>query len=83
LKKSHEIWEGIPAGSITLNFPGLILRLVMNGIGIGALPDAFVTQAVGQGRDVRILPEWCLPELFCLVPDAYSTPSSSQNLIFY
>ncbi|MDE3021682.1 MAG: hypothetical protein KGI54_07455 [Pseudomonadota bacterium] len=55
----------------------------MNGIGIGALPGAFVTQAVGQGRDVRILPEWCLPELsvWFLMSTRRHLPAKTRSFI--
>lgn len=55
------IWEGIPPGRLTLNSPDMIQQLLLDGAGIGALPDRFVAEDVHHQRLVRILPKWCLP----------------------
>ena len=55
------VWEGIPPGRLTLNSPDMIQQLLLDGAGIGALPDRFVAEDVRGKRLVRILPKWCLP----------------------
>ena len=57
------VWEGIPSGRLALNSIGVIQQLVLDGAGIGALPDRFTQEEVRQKRLVRVLPEWCLPSV--------------------
>jgi DNA-binding transcriptional LysR family regulator len=55
------VWEGVPSGRLTLNSPDMIHQLLLDGAGIGALPDRFVSEDVRLKQLVRILPKWCLP----------------------
>ncbi|MGA7748616.1 MAG: LysR family transcriptional regulator [Gallionella sp.] len=61
LIRGKAVWEGIPPGRITLNSLDVIQQLMLDGAGIGALPDRFVAEDVRLKRLVRVLPEWCLP----------------------
>jgi DNA-binding transcriptional LysR family regulator len=61
LLRGKSVWEGIPQGRLTLNSMDVIQQLLLDGAGIGALPDRFVEEDVRLKRLVRILPEWCLP----------------------
>jgi len=61
LTRGKEIWEGIPPGRLTLNSPDMIQQLLLDGAGIGALPDRFVAEDVRRNRLVRVLPRWNLP----------------------
>lgn len=61
LMRGKTVWEDIPQGRITLNAMDVILQLMLDGAGIGALPDRLVAEEVHLKRLVRILPEWCLP----------------------
>jgi DNA-binding transcriptional LysR family regulator len=56
-----KVWEGVPPGRLTLNSLDVIQQLMLDGAGIGALPDRFAAEDVRHKRLVRILPEWCLP----------------------
>ncbi len=61
LVRGKEVWEGVPPGRLTLNSPDMIQQLLLDGAGIGALPDLFVAEDLQQKRLLRILPKWCLP----------------------
>jgi len=61
LARGKVVWEKIPPGRLTLNSPDVIQQLLLDGAGIGALPDRFVAEDVRLKRLVRILPEWSLP----------------------
>lgn len=61
LIRGKAVWEGVPAGRLTLNSPDMIQHLLLNGAGIGSLPDRFVAEDVRLNRLVRILPKWSLP----------------------
>jgi DNA-binding transcriptional LysR family regulator len=61
LLRGKAVWEGVPPGRLTVNSPGVIQQLLLDGAGIGALPDRFAADDVRQQRLVRVLPEWSLP----------------------
>jgi DNA-binding transcriptional LysR family regulator len=61
LLRGKAVWEGTPPGRITLNSMDLIMQLLLDGSGIGALPDRYAVEEVRKKRLVRILPQWCLP----------------------
>ena len=61
LLRGKTMWEGTPNGRITLNSMDLIKQLVLEGSGIGALPDRYAEEDVHMKRLVRVLPQWCLP----------------------
>lgn len=63
LVRGKAVWEGVPPGRLTLNSPDMIQQLLLDGAGIGALPDSFVEEELRLKRLVRILPEWCLPSV--------------------
>jgi DNA-binding transcriptional LysR family regulator len=63
LMRGKAVWEGVPPGRLTLNSLDVIRHLLLDGAGIGALPDRFVAEDVRLGRLVRVLPEWCLPAI--------------------
>lgn len=63
LLRGKTVWEGVPAGRIALNSPDMIQQLLLDGAGIGALPDHFAAEDVRRKRLVRVLPEWCLPSM--------------------
>jgi len=63
LMRGKSVWEGTPHGRLTLNSMDVIKQLLLDGAGIGALPDRFAAEDVRLKRLVRILPEWCLPAI--------------------
>lgn len=63
LTRGKTVWEGIAPGRMALNSIGVIQQLLLDGAGIGALPDRFAAEDVRQHRLVRVLPEWCFPSV--------------------
>ena len=61
LLRGKTVWEGTPPGRLTLNSLDVILKLLLDGAGIGALPDRFAAEEMRLKRLVRVLPQWCLP----------------------
>jgi DNA-binding transcriptional LysR family regulator len=61
LIRGKAVWEGVPPGRLSLNSIDIIQQLMLDGAGIGALPDRFAAEDVRLKRLVRVLPEWCLP----------------------
>ena len=44
------VWEGVPPGRLTLNSPDMIQHLLLDGAGIGPLPDSYVTEDISSVR---------------------------------
>jgi DNA-binding transcriptional LysR family regulator len=63
LTRGKKIWEEVPPGRLTMNSPDMIQQLLLDGAGIGAIPDRFAAEDVRRKRLVRVLPEWCLPSI--------------------
>ncbi|WKB52460.1 LysR family transcriptional regulator [Eleftheria terrae] len=63
LLRGEERWQGLPPPRGTANSPPLLMGLALQGIGIVALPDVLAAAWVAEGRLVRVLAAWCLPEL--------------------
>ena len=61
LMRGKEVWEGVAPGRLTLNSIGVIQQLLLDGAGIGALPNRFTEDDVREKRLVRVLPEWSFP----------------------
>lgn len=54
-------WIGLPPGRFAANAPDLLLRMVIAGAGLGAIPDLFTPADVRRHALVRVLPEWGVP----------------------
>ncbi len=63
LSDGKSVWEGVPPARLALNSVGVIQQLVLEGAGIGALPDRFTQEDVRLKRLVRVLPKWRLPSV--------------------
>ncbi len=61
LTRGKETWDNVPPGRLAMNSPSLIQQLLLDGAGIGALPDSFAAEDVRLKRLLRVLPKWCLP----------------------
>ncbi len=61
LTRGKETWESVPPGRLAMNSPNVIQQLLLDGAGIGALPDSFAADDVRNKRLLRVLPKWCLP----------------------
>ena len=63
LMRGKEVWEAVAPGRLTLNSIGVIQQLLLDGAGIGALPNKFTQEDVQLKRLVRVLPEWSFPSV--------------------
>jgi DNA-binding transcriptional LysR family regulator len=80
LIRGKEVWEQVPPGKLTLNSPGVIQQLLLDGAGIGALPDRFAEPDVRAHRLVRVLPEWCFPTVpaWAVMPTRRYLPAKTR-----
>jgi DNA-binding transcriptional LysR family regulator len=83
LMRGKAVWEGVPPGRLTLNSLDVIQQLLLDGAGIGALPDRFVAEDVRLKRLVRVLPEWCLPAVpaWAVMPMRRYLPAKTRALL--
>ena len=83
LLRGKKTWEQIPPGKLTLNSLGVIQQLVLDGAGIGALPDRFVEPELRSKRLIRILPEWCLPAVpaWAIMPTRRYLPAKTRAFL--
>jgi len=61
LTHGKETWENVPPGRLGMNSPNVIQQLLLDGTGIGPLPERVVAEEVRLKRLVCVLPEWHLP----------------------
>ena len=80
LLRGRDVWEGQVPGSLVLNSPNVIRRLVLVGAGIAALPDDYVREDVSAGKLVRVLPDWCLPSvpIWAVMPTRRYLPAKTR-----
>lgn len=83
LVRGKAVWEGIPPGQLTLNSFDVIQQLMLDGAGIGALPDRFVAEDVRLKRLVRVLQEWILPAVpaWAVMPMRRYLPAKTRALL--
>jgi len=83
LAKGKQTWEGTPDGRIMVNALGMIQQLLLDGVGIGALPESFVKEDVRAGRLVRILPDWEFPVVpaWAVMPTRRYLPAKTRAFL--
>ncbi len=83
LTQGRKTWEQVPPGTLTLNALGVLQQLVLDGAGIGALPERYVTPEVAAGRLVRLLPDWQLPAVpaWAITPTRRYLPAKTRAFI--
>lgn len=76
-------WEQVPPGKLTLNAPGVIQQLLLDGAGIGALPERFAERDVRRNRLVRVLPDWCFPSVpaWAVMPTRRYLPAKTRAFL--
>lgn len=83
LCRREERWRGIPATTLSSNSLGLQQALAVEDLGIVAISDRFAKPWVEQGKLVRILPDWALPEqvVWCVMPGRHLLPRRTRVFI--
>ncbi len=71
--RSGEQASVTPSGPLRVNNGEAALPALLAGLGIAALPDFLVSDAVRTGRLVEVLPDWSLPP----VPLSLVTPPTA------
>jgi DNA-binding transcriptional LysR family regulator len=72
-------------GSLTVNDIDMMLNATLDGIGVAYLPEPVIKPYLGDGRLVRLLPEWdyAMPGLFLYHPSRRQTPMPLQVFLSF
>jgi DNA-binding transcriptional LysR family regulator len=61
LTRGDARWEGIPLGRATINSPGILMSMALEGAGITIINDYFALPYLETGKLVQVLPDWHSP----------------------
>lgn len=83
LECGNQVWEGVPNGPVVANSPWVLRDMAIRGMGITSLGDRKAYAWVAQGLLVRVLPEWCLPQVsvWCVMPCRRLMPTRTSEFI--
>jgi DNA-binding transcriptional LysR family regulator len=85
LMRDKEVWESVPPGRLTMNSMSVIRQMLLDGAGIGKLPDNSVIEDVAQKRLVRVLPEWLHPVIpaWAVTPMRRYLPAKTRAFLMH
>jgi DNA-binding transcriptional LysR family regulator len=63
LTRGKTVWERELPARLAANSPDLLARIACAGAGIAASSNLFADVNLEKGELVRVLPDWCLPEV--------------------
>lgn len=80
LRRDDARWQGLPSTTLSSNSLGLQQALAVQDQGIVAVSERFAKPYVEQGKLVRILPDWTLPEqiVWCVMPGRRLLPQRTR-----
>jgi len=83
LTRGKEMWENVPPGRLGMNSPNVIHQLLLDGAGIGTLPDRAVTEDLRLKRLVRVLPDWNYPavSVWAVMPMRRFLPAKTRAFL--
>jgi DNA-binding transcriptional LysR family regulator len=72
-----------PLGPATFDDPDLVIRAVLNGVGIGSAMEDSLAEMISNGRLVQVLRDWCptFPGYFLYYPSRRNQPAALSALI--
>lgn len=70
-------------GPVSFDDPGLVIRAVLDGVGIGTAMEATLKDLIAAGRLVQVLRDWCptFPGYFLYYPSRRNQPAALAALI--
>ena len=72
-----------PQGPVTFDDSDLVVRAVLNGVGIGTAVEESLAEMIAKGRLVQVLRDWCptFPGYFLYYPSRRNQPAALTALI--
>ncbi|NSL53889.1 LysR family transcriptional regulator [Uliginosibacterium aquaticum] len=83
LTRDQEVWEDLPMGPLAANSVSLMRLLASHGLGVAALSERFVADAVANGLLLRVLPDWQLPSMtvWAVMPGRRLLPARTRAFL--
>jgi DNA-binding transcriptional LysR family regulator len=72
-----------PQGPVQFDDPDLVIRAVLDGVGIGTAMEDTLREPISRGRLVQVLKDWCpaFPGYFLYYPSRRNQPAALAALI--
>jgi DNA-binding transcriptional LysR family regulator len=72
-----------PEGPASFDDPDLVIRAVLDGVGIGTAMESMLAPALARGELIQVLKEWCpsFPGYFLYYPSRRNQPAALAALI--
>lgn len=72
-----------PRGPVSFDDPDLVIRAVLDGVGIGTAMEGDLKGLIVEGRLVQVLKDWCpsFPGYFLYYPSRRNQPAALAALI--
>lgn len=72
-----------PQGPVSFDDPDLVIRTVLDGVGIGTSMESTLTRLLARGKLVQVLQDWCpsFPGYFLYYPSRRNQPAALSALI--
>lgn len=82
-EKGRKLVTVYPKGPATFDDPDLVIRAVLNGMGIGTSLEESVRERIAKGQLVQVLRDWCpvFPGYFLYYPSRRNQPAALAALI--
>ena len=82
-EKGREALTVSPQGPASFDDPDLVVRAVLNGVGIGTAMEDSLTDLIARGRLIQVLKDWCpsFPGYFLYYPSRRNQPAALAALI--
>ena len=82
-EKGRKALNVSPQGPVSFDDPDLVIRAVIDGVGIGTAIEETLTDLIAEGRLVQVLRDWCpsFPGYFLYYPSRRNQPAALAALI--
>jgi DNA-binding transcriptional LysR family regulator len=82
-EKGHKTLTVNPQGPVTFDDSDLVIRAVLNGVGIGMAMEEPLADMIANGRLAQVLKDWCptFPGYFLYYPSRRNQPAALAALI--
>jgi DNA-binding transcriptional LysR family regulator len=82
-EKARKALTVSPQGPASFDHPDLVIRAVLDGVGIGTAMEDTLTQLIAKKRLVQVLKDWCpsFPGYFLYYPSRRNQPAALVALI--
>lgn len=82
-EKGRKTLSVSPQGPASFDDPDLVIKAVLDGVGLGTSMEESIKHLIGEGRLVQVLKDWCppFPGYFLYYPSRRNQPAALAALI--